>query len=103
MRAGVDVAVPSGGGGSGDPGVALTRFLLLYYFDLRREALVVSLVLLGGEAALMTLAQALGLSPAVGFPVASACAATSGLALVHSRMRTLLADTFQSQPFSSAA
>jgi uncharacterized membrane protein len=83
--------------------IALLEILLLYYFDLRREALVVSLVLLVGEAAFMTLGQALGLSPAAGFPVACACAATIGLALVHSRLRTLLADTFQSQPFSSAA
>jgi uncharacterized membrane protein len=82
--------------------LALLEILLLYYFDLRREALAVSVVLLGGEALLMTLAQALGVSPIVGFPVASACATATGLALVRSRLGTLLADTFQSQPFSSA-
>jgi len=82
--------------------LALLEILLLYYFDLRREALLISLVLLGGEAVFMTLAQGMGLSPAVGFPVACACAALTGLALVRSRLRTLLADTFQSQPFGSA-
>jgi uncharacterized membrane protein len=82
--------------------LALLEILLFYYFDLRREALLVSLVLLGGEALFMTLAQTFGLSPAFGFPVACACAATTGLVLVQSRLRTLLADTFQSQPFSGA-
>jgi hypothetical protein len=70
--------------------------------NLRRETLAVSVVLLGGEALLITLAQAPGVSPIVGFPVASACATATGLALVRSRLGTLLADTFQSQPFSSA-
>ena len=74
--------------------LALLEILLLYYFDLRREALLISMVLLGCEALFMTLAQALGVSPAVGFPVACACAATTGFALVRSRLRTLLADTF---------
>jgi uncharacterized membrane protein len=82
--------------------LALLEILLLYYFDLRREALLISLVLLGGEAVLMTLAQAVGVPPAVGYPFACLCAALTGLALVRSRLRTLLADTFQSQPFSSA-
>jgi uncharacterized membrane protein len=82
--------------------LALLEILLLYYFDLRREALTVSLVLLGGEALFMTLAQALGYSPTIGFPVACAGAAATGFFLVRSRLRTLLHDTFQSQPFSSA-
>jgi uncharacterized membrane protein len=82
--------------------LALLEILLLYYFDLRREALLISLVLLGGEAVLMTLAQALGVPPAVGYPCACLCAALTGLLLVRSRLRTLLADTFQTQPFSSA-
>jgi uncharacterized membrane protein len=82
--------------------MALLEILLLYYFDLRREALAVSLVLLGGEAMFMTLAKALGVSPAIGYPVACACAAMTGFFLVRARLRTLLADTFQSQPFGSA-
>jgi len=82
--------------------IALLEILLLYYFDLRREALLISLVLLGGEAVLMTLAPVLGLPPAVGYPLACLCAALTGFGLVRSRLGTLLADTFQSQPFSSA-
>jgi uncharacterized membrane protein len=81
--------------------MSLLEILLLYYFDLRREALLVSLALLGGEAALVTLAHLCSWSPAAGYAAACAVAAAVGLYLVRRRLGTLLVDTFQSQPFSS--
>lgn len=81
--------------------ISLLEILLLYYFDLRREALLVSLALLGGEAALVTAAHLAGWSPAVGYAGACGAAALVGLLLVRSRLGTLLVDTFQSQPFSN--
>lgn len=83
--------------------MSLLAILLLYYFDLRREALSVSLVLLVSEIGLVTAAHyLLRVSPAAGYAAASGLAALAGLVLVQRRLRTLLVDTFQSQPFSNA-
>ena len=82
--------------------MSLLEILLLYYFDLRREALAVSLTLFSAELALVTTAHAIGWSPAAGYALACAIAALAGLWLVRTRLTTLLADTFQSQPFSAA-
>jgi uncharacterized membrane protein len=73
--------------------------LLLYYFDLRRDALMISTMLLAGEAALTLGCLWLGWPPVIGYLVA--CAATSmlGVLLVRRRLGTLVLDTFQSQPF----
>jgi polysaccharide biosynthesis protein PelG len=81
--------------------VSLLEILLLYYFDLRREALVVSLALLGGEALLVSVAHFAGWPPAAGYAAACAIAAVLGLGLVRRRLANLLVDTFQAQPFSS--
>lgn len=82
--------------------LGLLEILLLYYFDLRREALAISLTLLGSETALVTAAHVIGLAPAAGYAAACATAAIIGLVLVRQRLGTLLLDTFQSQPFGTA-
>jgi uncharacterized membrane protein len=79
--------------------ITLLVVLLLYYFDLRRDALMISTMLLAGEAALTLGCLWLGWPPVIGYLVA--CAATSmlGVLLVRRRLGTLVLDTFQSQPF----
>ncbi len=62
-----------------------------------------SLTLLAGDAALVTIASALDYSPALGYSAACALSALVGFVLVRLRLRTLLSDTFQSQPFRNAA
>jgi len=79
--------------------ITLLEVLLLYYFDLRRDALVISTGLLGGSAALTLLALALGLHPVLGYLVACAATSALGVVLVRRRLSTLVLDTFQSQPF----
>jgi uncharacterized membrane protein len=82
--------------------MSLLEILLLYYFDLRREALVVSLTLLGSEIAFMVAAHVLRFNPTAGYAAACAAAAGVGLRLVRSRMATLVADTFQTQAYGDA-
>jgi uncharacterized membrane protein len=82
--------------------INLLEILLLYYFDLRREALIVSLALFLGEVALVTAAHVAGLPPAAGYALACALAAAVGLGYVRVRLASLLDDTFQSQPFGDA-
>ena len=82
--------------------ITLLEVLLLYYFDLRRDALLISTTLLVGEAALTFACLMLHWPPVIGYLVA--CAATSllGVVLVRRRLGTLVLDTFQSQPFGVA-
>jgi uncharacterized membrane protein len=82
--------------------MSLLEILLLYYFDLRREALVVSLTLLGSEIAFMVAAHVLRFNPTAGYAAACAAAAGVGLRLVRSRMATLVADPFQTQAYGDA-
>jgi uncharacterized membrane protein len=82
--------------------LCLLEMLLLYYFDLRREALAVSLTLFAAEVGLVTAAHALGFPAASGYALACATAAAVGLLVVRSRMATLVADTFQTQPHGNA-
>ena len=79
--------------------ITLLEVLLLYYFDLRRDALVISAGLLCSTVALTLLALALGRQPVLGYLLA--CLATSmfGAVMVRRRLSTLVLDTFQSQPF----
>ena len=82
--------------------ISLLEILLLYYFDLRSEALVVSLTLFGAEVVLIPVMIALGWTPALGYLAACATAALVGLLLVRARLATLVTDTFQSQPYGDA-
>lgn len=82
--------------------MCLLEILLLYYFDLRREALAISLTLFGAEIALVAGAHALGFPAAAGYALACAAAAATGLWVVRSRLITLVADTFQTQPYGNA-
>ncbi len=79
----------------------LLAILLLYYFDLRREALWVSLTLLVAEIGLTIGCWKIGMP--VGSGYALACLLTGVLAvwLVRRRLSTLLIDTFQLQPYGA--
>jgi uncharacterized membrane protein len=79
--------------------VTLLAVLLLYYFDLRRDALVISTALLAGAASLTLGCLGLGWPPVIGYLVACAVTSVLGVALVRRRLGTLVLDTFQSQPF----
>ena len=79
----------------------LLTLLLLYYFDLRRNALTVAIVLLVGEVTLTVVCWRAGLPPGLGYVIASTVSCLLGINLVRRRMRTLLLDTFQSQPFGA--
>ena len=79
----------------------LLTLLLLYYFDLRRNALTVAVVLLVGEVTFTVVCWRAGLPPGLGYVLASTASCLLGINLVRRRMRTLLVDTFQSQPFGA--
>ncbi len=81
--------------------MTLLALLLLYYFDLRRDAVTVSIMLFAAEIGLTLGCWAAGLPPSLGYAAACALACASGLVLLRSRLQTLLLDTFQSQPFGS--
>jgi polysaccharide biosynthesis protein PelG len=82
--------------------VALCATLMLYYFDFRSEALAAAVVLLVGNGVFTTVG--LGLVP-LGTGYVLGCAASVGvaLALLRSRLGTLLRDTYQSQPYGASA
>jgi polysaccharide biosynthesis protein PelG len=79
----------------------LLTLLLLYYFDLRRDALTVAMVLLVGEVTFTFVCWKAGLPPGLGYALGAMASCGLGLGLVRRRMRTLLVDTFQSQPFGA--
>jgi len=81
--------------------VTLLTLLLLYYFDLRRDALKVATVLLLSEVALTILGCRFGLTPGIGYALACAVSSATGFLLVRRRMTTLVIDTFQSQPYGA--
>jgi len=87
--------------GAGLQVFSLLEVLLLTYFDLRRDALVICGCLLIGVTALTSLCGFLGWPPVIGHLVACAISAVLGLGLVHRRLQTLVLDTFQSQPFGA--
>jgi len=82
--------------------LTLLEVLLLYYFDLRRDALLISTGLLAGETAFTLAAWGAGWPPVVGYVVACGMTAAAGAILVRRRLSTLVLDTFQSQPFGVA-
>lgn len=79
--------------------ITLLEILLLYYFDLRRDAFVVSVALLVSAAAMTFLCWLVGLRPGAGYLLACAVTCAIGFTLVRRRLGSLLVDTFQSQPF----
>ncbi|HTB56437.1 MAG TPA: exopolysaccharide Pel transporter PelG [Polyangia bacterium] len=79
--------------------ITLLEVLLLYYFDLRRDALVISAGLLCCTVALTLLALVLGWQPVIGYLLACLGTSMFGAVLVRRRLSTLVLDTFQSQPF----
>jgi uncharacterized membrane protein len=81
---------------------SLLEVLLLTYFDLRRDALIICGCLLVGVIALTCVCSAIGWPPVFGHLVACAVSSVLGLALVRRRLQTLVLDTFQSQPFGVA-
>jgi uncharacterized membrane protein len=88
--------------GAGLQVFALLEVLLLTYFDLRRDAMVICGCLLLGVTAFTVVCCALGWPPVVGHLAACAITSVLGLALVRQRLQTLVLDTFQSQPFGVA-
>ncbi len=80
---------------------ALLAILLLYYFDLRREALAVSLTLLLGEVLFTLVGWKAGLPVGAGYALACAAACGMGIWLIRRRLNTLLIDTFQAQPYGA--
>jgi uncharacterized membrane protein len=81
--------------------LTLLGMLVLYYFDLRRDATVVSLALLVGNGVLTFLAWWGGLPPSVGYAASAAVACGIALMLVRRSLGSLLIDTFQSQPYGA--
>lgn len=79
--------------------VTLVGMILLHYFDLRRDAFVVATTHLVGCAAATAAACALGIPPGIGSVTAPTLSAAIVLRVVTSRLRTLVADTFQSQSY----
>jgi len=88
--------------GAGMQVFCLLEVLLLTYFDLRRDALVICGCLLIGVTALTCVCSAIGWPPVIGHLVACGITALLGLILVRRRLQTLVLDTFQSQPFGVA-
>jgi uncharacterized membrane protein len=79
--------------------LGLLGLLLLYYLDLRREALIAAMLQLIGIGVASTIALELDASPAVGAAVGSIVPAIASLALVRRALSNLVPDTFQSQPY----
>jgi uncharacterized membrane protein len=79
----------------------LLTLLLLYYFDLRRNALTVAVVLLVGEVTFTVVCWRVGFPPGLGYFFGAAASCALGVGLVHRRLKTLLLDTFQSQPYGA--
>jgi len=88
--------------GAGLQVFSLLEVLLLTYFDLRRDALVICGCLLIGVTTLTSVCGVIGWPPVIGHLFACAVSSLLGLALVRRRLQTLVLDTFQSQPFGAA-
>lgn len=79
--------------------LGLLGLLLLYYLDLRREALIAAVVQLAAIAGATLVALAAGASPAVGAALGSIPSALLALAFVRRAVAHLVPETFQSQPY----
>lgn len=81
--------------------LTLLTLLLLYYFDLRLDALKVAVILLLAEVVFTIVGCRLSLSPGLGYAAACAVSSSTGVFLLRRRMSTLVVDTFQSQPYGA--
>ena len=88
--------------GAGLQVFSLLEVLLLTYFDLRRDALIICGSLLVGVTALTAICSAIGWPPVIGHLIGCTISSLLGLVLVRRRLQTLVLDTFQSQPFGVA-
>lgn len=79
--------------------VTLLALLMLYYFDLRREACVVALVQLGAVTLGAVVVSVAGGPPALGAALGSVGPSLYALATVRRATSTLVRITFQSQPY----
>ena len=70
--------------------ITLLEVLLLYYFDLRRDALVISAGLLCSTVTLTLLALVLGWQPVLGYLLACLGTSMFGAVLVRRRLSTLV-------------
>jgi uncharacterized membrane protein len=80
--------------------LALLGLLLLYYFDLRREALAAAAFQLVAIVVATTVALVAGAPAALGAAVGSIAPAIVSLAFVRRAVANLVPDTFQSQPYA---
>jgi uncharacterized membrane protein len=79
--------------------LGLLGLLLLYYLDLRREALVAATLQVSSIAIATTIAIVLGASPAVGAALGSIVPAAASVWFVWRALTNLVPETFQSQPY----
>ncbi|MGE5187214.1 MAG: hypothetical protein ACM31C_34435, partial [Acidobacteriota bacterium] len=79
--------------------LGLLGLLLLYYLDLRREALAAAIVQVSAIAIATLIALGVGASPALGAALGSIPPALLALGFVARAVRHLVPDTFQSQPY----
>jgi uncharacterized membrane protein len=79
--------------------LALLGLLLLYYLDLRRDALVAATVELLAIAGATAIALVLGAPPALGAAIGSIAPGIAALWFVRRAVRNLIPETFQTQPY----
>jgi uncharacterized membrane protein len=82
--------------------IALLGMLLLYYFDLRRNAFVAACAHLAACIALTAAACLLELPDGAGFAAASVSSTAIVLRFIQRRLNRLVLETFQSQPYNTA-
>jgi len=87
--------------GAGAQAVGLLGLILLYYFDLRRDALLAALSLLVGVAASTLGASRLGLPPSVGTALGCTVGAILTWHRVHHGVRAALEHTLLVQPLGA--
>ena len=87
--------------GAGLQALALLGLILLYYFDLRRQAFRAAAALLGGVASGTAAAALAGLPPAVGTTLGCAAGTAFIWVMVVRGVKRLLPNTFLHQPFGA--
>jgi polysaccharide biosynthesis protein PelG len=85
---------------AGAQAVALLGLILLYYFDLRREACIAAVSLLFGVTSFTMLASGFGLPPSAGAALGCLLGATLTWRSAFRGVRAVLEDTLLVQPFA---